>query len=143
MQAARRPLSLALASAGNNNAARIAMMAITTRSSIKVKAPRFQPQRQCDASCFTGLCCDGGRSQLMVIPEQIWFVRCLHARPWASGNQGSPVKPPWMSPAAHIIVSVKPELRSLYQCQGRQCRPVAGPQILEVFDLVEATQLWF
>jgi hypothetical protein len=38
--------SLALASAGNNNAARMAMMAITTSNSIKVKARRraFTPR---------------------------------------------------------------------------------------------------
>src|SRR5207253_6883643 len=33
------PLALALASAGNNRAARIAMMVMTTKSSIKVKPP--------------------------------------------------------------------------------------------------------
>src|SRR5438552_7010907 len=38
LQAARRARSLALASAGNSNAARRAMMAITTSSSIKVNA---------------------------------------------------------------------------------------------------------
>src|SRR5882724_2986316 len=38
-QAVRLAFSFALAKAGNNNPARIAMMAMTTRSSIKVKAP--------------------------------------------------------------------------------------------------------
>src|ERR1700742_5192567 len=37
MQRARRPRSLALASAGSSSEARIAMMAMTTRSSIRVK----------------------------------------------------------------------------------------------------------
>jgi hypothetical protein len=41
MQAARRPFSRAAASAGKSNAARMAMMAMTTRSSIKVKAAVF------------------------------------------------------------------------------------------------------
>lgn len=38
MQTARRPRSLALLKAGNSIAAKIAMIAITTRSSIKVNA---------------------------------------------------------------------------------------------------------
>ena len=36
---ARFPFSLALTSAGNNKAARMAIMAITTNNSIKVKPP--------------------------------------------------------------------------------------------------------
>ena len=38
MQLVRMALSLTLARAGNNSAARMAMMAMTTNSSIKVKA---------------------------------------------------------------------------------------------------------
>ena len=40
MQTVARPFSLALANAGNRSAARMAMIAITTNSSIRVK-PRF------------------------------------------------------------------------------------------------------
>ena|SRR5437773_2672285 len=57
LQAARRARSLALASAGNSNAARRAIMAITTSSSIRVNADlqRFQSgDLRHDASGKTG-----------------------------------------------------------------------------------------
>src|SRR5258706_16148391 len=58
MQRARRPFSLALAKLGSNKPARTAMMAMTTKSSIRVKA---EPQeaighRFFDAARFKGNC---------------------------------------------------------------------------------------
>src|ERR1700690_149460 len=56
MHWARWALSLALVSAGNNKAARIAMMAMTTSSSIKVNPSIFQvaPESdRCDLDIFT------------------------------------------------------------------------------------------
>jgi len=43
MQAILRAFSLAIASAGKSNAARMEMIAMTTNNSIKVKAPCFDP----------------------------------------------------------------------------------------------------